>query len=394
MSTQELLLSILKYEIRALQPSAAAMAELASEEKQARVLAVAKKHEIAALVAHALQALGVPLGGAVLLEVQKQIVVAKHHYECMNYEITEMSRVLSEKKIEHVFLKGAELRAHYPIPWIRTSCDVDLLVREECLDMAVSALESELSYQRKSRSPHDVTMDAPSKVHVELHFGLIESDVVEGMERVLLDVWDHLSAESGQYRMKMSDEMFYYYHVAHMAKHFVHGGCGIRPFLDFWILENTIEYNAQMRDELLARGELQIFRGTVRELSAVWLEGKDHTERSEKVERFIMYGGVYGNTANKVIVQQSKKGGKRSYAISRIFPPYQRMCYSYPILKRRKWLLPFMYVRRFFRIIRRGRLATSLAELKYNENITKDEQNENRRFLEDVGLCGSGWSEK
>ena len=386
MSTEQLLLALLKYEIRAIPPSAEQLTDLASSEVLERVCALAKKHEVIALAAHAIFSLGIAVGGELAMKLQKQIMLAKHHYECMNYEISEMSRVLSESKIEHVFLKGATLRDYYPIPWLRTSCDVDVLVKEERLSEAVAVLTEKLSYVEGGKTPHDVQMNAPSKVHVELHYNLLESDVVDGAERLLLDVWDFTVPNENTSRYELADEMFYYYHVVHMAKHFVHGGCGIRPFLDLWLLENKIVGNKKERDELIARGGMERFCETVRDLTSAWLDDKPYTDRDKKVERFIMYGGVYGNTANKVALQQSKKGGKLSYAISRIFPPLRLMRYSYPILEKHKWLLPFMYVRRFFRIIRKGRFANSVAELKYNENISKADQDENLKFLRDVGL--------
>jgi hypothetical protein len=297
-----------------------------------------------------------------------------------------MSRVLSEKKIEHIFLKGSTIRAHYPVPWLRTSCDIDVLVREADLSTAQALLESELSYVSGGKTPHDVSMHSPSKVHVELHYNLLESDVVDGAEKLLLEVWDFAEPSENTSRGELADEMFYYYHVVHMAKHFVHGGCGIRPFLDMWLLENKIVGNKQKRDELIARGGMEQFAKTVRELTSAWLDDKPYTDRAKKVERFIMYGGVYGNTENRVAVQQTKSGGKFAYTMSRLFPPLGFMQCKYPILEKHKWLLPVMYVRRFFRLTRKGRLANSVAELKYNEKITKADQSENKKFLNEIGL--------
>ena len=54
----------------------------------------------------------------------------------------------------------------------------------------------------------------------------------------------------------MTDEMFYFYHIAHMAKHFEEGGCGIRPFIDLWTLDNIKDVDHDKRDELLSRGNL------------------------------------------------------------------------------------------------------------------------------------------
>ena len=386
MSTERLLLALLKYELRAIAPRQEEMAALGSSEELERVCALAKKHEVISFAAHAIFDLGITLSGELTVRLQKHLMLAKHHYECINYEISEISRVLKEKGIEHIFLKGSTIRAYYPVPWLRTSCDIDVLVKEEKLSEAQAVLESELSYVSTGKTPHDIPMNAPSKVHVELHYNLLESDVVDGAEKVLLDVWNYAEPNENTSLYTLADEMYYYYHIVHMAKHFVHGGCGIRPFLDLWLLENKIAGDWQKRAELLAQGGMERFCETAREVASVWIGDAPSTERVQEVERYIMYGGVYGNTENRVAVQQLKKGGKFKYMISRIFPPLSLMQCMYPILEKHKWLLPFMYVRRFFRLTRKGRLTRSVAEFKYNENITKAGQKETEKFLDKIGL--------
>ena len=385
MNTRELLLALLRYELSGDAPSAEVLALISSDEAEA-IYALAKKHEVIAMAAHAMISLGVKTTQEMALKLQKQMMVAKHYYECMNYEISEIGRVLSDAGIEHILLKGATLRMHYPIPWLRTSCDVDILVREERLEDACAILTEKLAYKQSGRTPHDIPFYAPSGVHVELHFTLLESEAVDEREAVLCEVWERTLSSEDKFRLRMTDEMFYYYHIVHMVKHFVTGGCGIRPFLDLWILTEKVSHDKAKREALLERGGMKKFAEASIELMRIWLEGTERTERSDMMENYIMYGGVYGNTENKVAVQQSKKGGKFSYAISRVFPPYRLMAHSYPILLRRKWLLPFMYVRRWGRVVRRGRLSASITELKYNDSISEAQKNQTQKFLSDIGL--------
>ena len=385
MSTRELLFLLLKYELTGDKPSDSALAHISPEEAE-RIYELAKKHEVIAPAAHAMIALGVKAAPETVLKLQKQMMLAKHHYELMTYEIGELSRVLSDAQIPHILLKGSVLRERYPIPWLRTSCDVDVLVKRETLDAAISALAEKLKYEVDGRTPHDIPLNTPSGVHIELHFTLMGENVIEEREPVCDEIWDRATKKGDSYRFDMPDEMFYYYHVIHMAKHVITGGCGIRPFLDLWVLEELVPHDNSAREALLSRGGILKFSEACVELMKIWLDSSPHTERSEMLEKYVMYGGVYGNIENKVSIQQSQRGGKRAYAMSRIFPSYSFMRMAYPVLDRHKWLLPVMYVRRWIRVIRRGRLSASVAELKYNGEIPEEEMLKNRRFLSEIGL--------
>ena len=58
----------------------------------------------------------------------------------LEYEIEHIKSVFEKNKIEYILLKGSVLRNYYPEPWMRTSCDIDVLVHDEQLDRAVKAL--------------------------------------------------------------------------------------------------------------------------------------------------------------------------------------------------------------------------------------------------------------
>jgi hypothetical protein len=183
----------------------------------------------------------------------------------------------------------------------------------------------------------------------------------------------------------MTDELFYFYHIAHMAKHFMNGGCGIRPLLDLWILDNRLPGNEAKRGELLEREGLLVFSNAIKQLSRVWLCLESHNELTVKMQNYLLLGGIYGNLENRVKLQQVKSGGKRKYAIAKIFLPYEKIKHYYPILKKHKWLTPFMQVRRWFRIIFCGGFKRSVKELFVNERIS-DGSEETKEFLNQIGL--------
>ena len=184
----------------------------------------------------------------------------------------------------------------------------------------------------------------------------------------------------------MTDEMFYFYHIAHMAKHFEIGGCGIRPFIDLWILDKLSFDNHSQRDTLLNEGGLLQFANVARRLSKAWLEGKEMDPVAEQMQDYILRGGVYGNVENRVAVQQQKKGGRIQYMLSRIFLPYDVIKFLFPVLQRHRWLTPVMEVARWGKIIFDGRMKRSMRELGYNKNISKEESDSISQFLKNIGL--------
>jgi len=359
---------------------------------------LSKAHDVAHLVGDALNKSGIfenlPADideneRAAISKVKKKfdelLFTAIYRYENINYELGRLKETLEEAKIPFIPLKGSVIRKYYPEPWMRTSCDIDILVHENDLENAVSLLVEKYGVTREAKGSHDVGLFLNS-VHIELHYSLIESDIVSKADIPLQNVWDYARPINETSRYAMNDEMFYYYHVAHMAKHFIHGGCGIRPFIDLWLYNRVNTGNTDKRNELLLEGGLLKFSEKTEKLSSVWVEGKKHDITTQEMEGFILRGGVYGTFDNSVIIQQSKKRGKCYYVLSRIFLPYKTLTKYYPKLKKRKWLLPFYEVKRWLEILFSKRIKHGIREFSISNNIKKEEYEETQHMIETLGL--------
>jgi hypothetical protein len=267
------------------------------------------------------------------------------------------------------------IRALYPEPWMRTSCDIDIFISTADLDRAVNALVEKLHFTNEGAISHDVGLMSESEVHLELHYDLIEPMYFEEASKVLERVWeDVVTCDGFAYQKRMSDELFYFYHIAHMAKHFLHGGCGIRPFIDLWILDNRTEYDKEKRDALLEAGGLLVFANSARALTEVWFGNGEENEVTQAMEEYIFGGGVYGNIENKVAAERNRGVSKFRYVWNCIFQPYDAMVKTYPILEKKKWLYPFYHFKRWFRILSRGVSKSTKARLKVNASIEKEKE--------------------
>ncbi len=345
--------------------------------------AVAKRHDIAHLLAIGMKTNDIPfpMGNG----MENEIIKAIYRYEQLHYELNQVCRILNEAEVDFLPLKGSVIRRYYREPWMRTSCDIDVLIHGDDLDRSITALVGNLAYVYDVRGPHDVSLHAPSGMHVELHYDLIEEGVANVASSVLESIWNVALPQKG-HQYEMPEEIFYFYHIAHMAKHFEFGGCGIRPFIDLWILDQIEDTDQKKRDQILELGQLLRFAESSRMLSRVWMGEAEHTELTEQMENFILHGGVYGTTENCVAVRQQKKGGRLAYLISRIIVPYSSLKHYYPVLGKNRWLTPIMQIRRWMKIIRPSIAKKAKKELCLNRSLQEIPGVSMKKFLMDVGI--------
>lgn len=334
------------------------------------VYALAARHDLAHLVGQAASKLDLA-DSEILEKCKKTALHALMRYMQLNYEYEQACKVLEQAKIPFIPLKGSVLRNDYPEPWMRTSCDVDILVQEQQLDAAITVLTRELGYTAGGRSDHDVALRSASGFLLELHYDTIQQRYDEtGSRKVLGRIWQDAQPKGeGSCHYVLSDAMFYFYHMAHMSKHFRNGGCGIRTFLDVWILDRK-PHDAKARETLLAQGGLTQFAQGARKVAEYWFSGEDPDAMTQAVSDYILRAGAYGDNANRAEVGQAKMGGKLQYLLKRrVFMPYDFLKAEYPILNKHKWLTPAYQVVRWVRMLLSGRLGHTVAELKANAAV-------------------------
>ena len=343
-------------------------------------------HDIEHIIASALYKLGVLGDDEVSRKFKKQQMIALYRWESINYELLQISEVFESAKIPFVLLKGAIIRSLYPEPWMRTSCDIDILVKEEDLERAVLTLKERLAYTSDDdRAYHDISLFSANGVHLELHFSIKEN--IESIDGLLSKVWDHtVLADETEYKYCQTNEYLIFHHIAHMSYHFVSGGCGIKPFLDLYLMKMNIKFDSEKVRSFCSECKLEKFYDRVTELSNVWFECQNHRDITLKMQSYILQGGVYGSAKNGIAINQGKKGGKIKYALSRIFLRPEVLENYYPCIKKHVWLIPFCEVHRWFKIILRGRFKRSVNELKINNSVSKESATEMTSFLNEMGL--------
>lgn len=258
---------------------------------------------------------------------------------------------LTAAGIPYLPLKGESLRAVYPSPDLRFSCDVDFFYPKE-YRAGVHAILTECGFQKQKSDPHNDSY-VLGAVHIEPHFAL--SDGEENCEKYYADIWSRLVAEDGT-RYRFTPEDTYVYLLLHAYKHFVLGGAGVRSVADAWLWKKA---HPDMDGEVLGRGyrELGItrFAAQYERLGRVWFEGEPGDADTDMLTQYLCAGGAYGTLEQGALMGLASRGQSKrmrfSYVFRRVFLPYRQLRLQYPILWKIPVLYPFCTVLRWFRVL-------------------------------------------
>ncbi len=366
------------------EPISDTVKEHITESMQNTLYRSSKAHDLSAVIYAALIKNGISLSDDINAKFNQQQLLSVYRYQCMKNELQRINELFEEEKIPFIPLKGALIRALYPEPYFRTSCDIDILTRESDIERAVKLLCERFGYKSSGRNYHDYSLHSESGVHLELHFNLLEN--MENIDRILSHPWDFAFSNGASCRYDFTNEFILFHAVAHMSYHFVAGGCGIRPFIDLQLMEQKLDFDRGALEKMLSECGLVKFYKSVRQLCFVWFEGEAHDEMTLEMERYILTGGVNGNKKMSIAARQQKNGGKTAYLLTRIFQPYGIMKEKYPILKEHKYLLPFYQVKRWFSLVRNGKISRLKKEYEADKTVNAEQARAMNDFLSKLGI--------
>lgn len=352
---------------------------------RARIVSLAARHDLSHLLYDALTKNGLlsetdPEYAA----LSKSQMLAVYRAGEQARELETVQKFLNDAGIASLPLKGAVLRDLYPAPWMRTAADVDLLVPEEDAERA-EALFYEKGYKLYFRSPHDVSYTGSTGVHIELHRTLSAKGEESGLySETLANAWKSLTFDEG--KPQMPDELFYFYHIFHMASHFKIGGCGVRSLLDLWLIDQKMPGNLEAREKFLAKEGLLTFAHNMERLASFWFSDGEGDEFLETLSSYLLLGGSYGTEKTGAYAKEGESGGKRAYRASRIFLPYRELKERYSVLEKHAYLYPFVTVARWFRALSPSRKKDVKKTLAGGDAIEKKLGVSPEKFWSQVGL--------
>ena len=334
-----------------------------SEVNLEELLRLANAHDLAHLICYELERRGLivegegsenrgTLGeGQVIDDFVEQLDLAMFRHINREIAVAKVREVLEGEKIPFIILKGTVLMDLYPEPWMRTSSDVDVLVGVDDFDRAADAFKQS-GLVNFAETDHDLSFYTAEEFHIELHHSLIEDDRLPDTAKHLKNIWNYSKPSSdGKVERTLNDEMFYFYHIAHMAKHFKESGCGIRYFMDLWILNHATSFEKDRRNALLADSGIKTFAEKAEKISEIWFSGADDDPELDEIIDFLVNGGVYGSLEYGTVLKRHRRGGRFAFYIYRIFMPYSKIKHIYPVLQKAPILLPIFWVVRWFKLL-------------------------------------------
>ena len=294
-------------------------------------------------------------------------------------EYTELLKQFEEHQIPHALLKGSVLRYMYPRPDYRTSTDIDFFIPKKFDEAEEIIYDCGYSYHATEEKTSVKSYTKKGGMTVELHKHIVDKDILIGNLSYIETSF--VQKPGKNYELMLSDEDFYVYMVAHIAKHFLVSGSGVRFILDVFVYLNskndTLDWSYINRK--LCNINLEKFNTEIIKIAGYWFGGGPDFNRRKNLEDYIIGCGLYGNEKNYEIIRitsNNKSKGKTKYIFQRLFPNFSTMSKRFPILKKAPVLLPFLWVIRLviFVFDRNAQLqARNVTSLQNNEISDVDE---------------------
>lgn len=353
---------------------------------------VAKRHQISALVYYGALNCGVNQS---LPAMQKLFTETCCHISISAQQLFSVNAIFDRfngSKIEYMPLKGTLLKKLYPREEMRVMSDADILIRTEQYEK-IRPIMTELGYTETIESDHELIWRKPG-ISIELHKRLIPS-YNKDYYKYFGDGWQlgtPLDDTPNRFAMTPEDQMIYLF--THFAKHYRDAGIGIKHIVDLWVYRrNNGNLDIGYINNELEKLQLKDFYVNVMKTLDVWFENAASEPISELISQTVFDSGVYGTHESHILFDaikaSQKSGGKKNARINKVlsvlFVPYDRMCEKYPILKKAAFLLPVMWVYRWFEVVlfKRHHIKRQNADLKIMSGEKIDIQ---KQALDAVGL--------
>lgn len=322
-----------------------------------------------------------------LIELKRKAILREATQET---ELSLIRAKFTEKNIRFLPLKGIMLKTYYPKPDMRMMGDIDILfdpsrdheVRDILLGMGYSAEEFD-----NGVSP-DVYYKRPI-MNIELHRELLSRP--QEWKPHFADVWERV-VSCGACEFAMTPEEFYVFLMAHLVKHYVGYGTGIRSVLDLWVYRNGQKLDEAVVARRFEDLGITEFVQNIEALSAVWFGGAEHTPLTDEMGEFVLDSGTYGERLTAVMAKTEATGSaKREYFFRRLFLNREMMEYGYPILKKAPVLLPACWVIRWCKKLLRRDVVTR--ELHMLNAVDGEKAKKLQEFHRRAGLKESFYQE-
>ena len=345
---------------------------------------IAKQHEVSGMVYQQCRSF---LPEKAQQALREQYYVSLFSYSTRTQLMARIGQAFEQEQIPFFTVKGLDVAALYPVPALRTMGDCDVVVHPTDKARAHQVM---LKLGFESHQQQDMEW-AYFKNHLEfeLHDHLLYDEVVNSqISKDFTELaWDY--ARGDGCRKTLDPNFHFIFLLLHLKKHLLNSGAGFRQFMDLAVAVKGWPLDWNTLDPQLDRLELKRFTRVCFALCEKWfdvampmaeaLSPEFVTQATEK----ILGNGIFGfndetNRENGNL-NALRQHGKLRTVIGRIFPSYRGVYYvpHYAFVRGRPWLLPMVWVYRWFRGIFVGKGGDAVRLI--SSAVGSDEQLEARK---------------
>ena len=316
-----------------------------------KIISLAQKHSVLNILSYAVEKLTAkPDEQTVkyLREFRMQKTVVEAQQELAACDICEK---LDEMQVRHMLLKGSVIKNYYPSPDMRTMGYIDILVDADRCDEVVKAfIEDGFEFAGKGDLHTNIRK---GNAYVEFHRSMVDSFHTV-LSEYYGDGFGRAEQCDGSFSYELTDGDFYVFLIAHIAKHYRHGGTGIRSLLDLYVYEKALpDLDFEYINKELEKIGLLEFCKKIRKIAFNWYSG-DFDGKFDLMSEYIAAGGVYGiegtEMQNSYIfdhIDEDIRFQKIKTLFRIVFLGYDELKIRYPFLEGKKFLLPLFWIIRF-----------------------------------------------
>lgn len=207
-----------------------------------KLVSMAQKHGVQGILYNTLQENGIPEDLEQLME-RKALQTVVQQYRLL-FLTKYIVKKLEQEKIEIAVLKGVTIGAYYPVPELRKSGDIDLLLLQTGqVSKAVEIMKAAGFVCEESIALHHLSFSFKGSISIEMHTMLVEpfdNEKANAYLRRLLEKKEVSVIRKeimGIELPVLSDPFFAFELLLHMLQHFLRSGFGLKLLCDwvaFW----------------------------------------------------------------------------------------------------------------------------------------------------------------
>lgn len=222
-----------------------------------QVVSIAESHRVISLLYDVLEGEDKLPGATQTLIEKRSREIVQQNYRLL-FLTRYLVRILEEAGLSVIVLKGSSTASYYPVPELRKTGDVDLLLQNEEDAKRGAAVLEKAGFMKgdEQDANHHIACFSPEGIEIELHLMLTEPFDTEKINQYLkarqAEFFEKKQqGESMGVTLPMLSEAHHaFYLLLHMLQHFLRSGFGVKLLCDWTVFLNHMDEGKDQEDFL------------------------------------------------------------------------------------------------------------------------------------------------